>query len=513
MDAADAFQVGAAYESGTPRSAQRPRRTAGLTTPKVPAQGLPSASDLVTSAVVDAIDAPLMAPQRRGRLLEIGALVLTDTVVLTLAAVFGGWLVRAWTVGSFSVSLIALTVAASLLGLVIHGGYRSDRERLSPIGIRSWRAALYGYPTAIVFLAVVSGSRLGVSACALATLPAVVAIPVGRRVARLLPLPGRAQTTRVLIVGSGKVARRVAGRLARVDGIAVVGMVDSDPPPGEKVLGSLADLVSLVEQHRIDRVLVAFSRTPGHDTLEMLRKLNHQVSVSVVPRMFEMLSWRSSLEEIDGIPLLHVAPASLSTSSRLVKRALDVVVAGVALLVLSPLIAAVAIAVRLDSPGPIFFRQQRWGRRGEPFGIIKFRTMSVGAEAARDSLESDAGAEGGPLFKIKVDPRVTRVGAHLRRTSLDEIPQLFNVLRGQMSLVGPRPFVPDEAAQIVGTAARRYDVPPGMTGLWQISGRSNLNYDDLRHLDTVYVSSWSIWWDLRILLQTPGAVLKRKGAF
>ncbi len=510
MDAADAYPMGMSAEAPVrPGQAQRGRRSSALP-PNVPSQNRLMAPDLVTSVVVDAIDAPLKAPRRRGRFMEIAALGLTDAVVLLLAALVGGTLVRAATTRGFGVAATSLTVAASLLGLVLHGGYRSERGRLSPVGVRSWRAALYGYPTAVVALALFSGSRLGVGAAALAALPGALLIPLGRRVARFLPLPGRAQTTRILIVGSGKVARRVASRLGRFDGIQVVGMVDSDPPPGEKVLGGLSDLVSLVEEHRVDQVLVTFSRTPGHDTLEILRKLNHQVSVSVVPRMFEMLSWRSSLEEIDGIPLLHVAPASLSTSARVVKRALDIVVAGIALIVLSPVVLVTSIMIKLDSSGSIFFRQQRWGRRGEPFQIIKFRTMEVGAENARKDLASEST---GPLFKLRSDPRITRVGSFLRRTSLDEIPQLFNVLRGQMSLVGPRPFVPDEAAQIVGSAARRYDVPPGMTGLWQISGRSDLNYDDLRHLDTVYVASWSLWWDLRILLQTPSAVLRRKGAF
>lgn len=481
-----------------------------VTSPSTPWPSRLVAPDLVTSVVVDDIDAPLKAPRRRGSFMEIAALALGDAALLALSALIGGWLVRLTTARAFSADEVALTAAASLFALVVHGGYRSDRGRLSPAGVRSWRAAFYGYPTAVVLLAVLSGSKLGVGAATLAVLPGVGLIPLGRLFARQLPMPGRAQSTRILIVGSGKVARRVAGRLARVDGIHVVGMVDSDPPPGERVLGGLSDLVTLVNEHRVDHVLVAFSRTPGLDTLEILRKLHHHVSVSVVPRMFEMLSWRSSLEEIDGIPLLHVAPASLSTSARVTKRALDVLVASLTLIILLPVVLVTAIAIRVDSAGPIFFRQQRWGRLGQPFRIIKFRTMADGAEPSRKDLASDSP---GPLFKLRRDPRVTRVGAFLRRTSLDEIPQLFNVLSGQMSLVGPRPFVPDEAAQIVGSAARRYDVPPGMTGLWQISGRSDLNYDDLRHLDTVYVSSWSLWWDLRILLQTPSAVLRRKGAF
>ena len=393
MDAADAYPVGMSSEAPVRRGASgRGRRSATLTSPNVPSQGRLMAPDLVTSAVVDAIDAPLKTPRRRGRLMEIAALWSWPTPSFSRsppcsAAGSSG----PATTRHFGAADVALTVG----GQPARAWSSTADTAPSAAGCRPSACAagaprIYGYPTAVVALALFSGSRLGVGAAALATLPGALSIPLGRRLARFLPLPGRAQTSRILIVGSGKVARRVASRLGRFDGIQVVGMVDSDPPPGEKVLGGLSDLVRLVDEHRVDQVLVTFSRTPGHDTLEILRKLNHRVSVSVVPRMFEMLSWRSSLEEIDGIPLLHVAPASLSTSARMMKRALDIVVAGMALFVLSPVVLATAIAIRLDSAGPIFFRQQRWGRRGEPFRIVKFRTMEVGAENARKDLASDS---------------------------------------------------------------------------------------------------------------------------
>src|SRR5487761_1927571 len=205
MDAADAYPMGMSAEA-PPRhgQSQRGRRSATLA-PNVPSQGRLMAPDLVTSVVVDAIDAPLKAPRRRGRVMEIAALGLSDAVVLLLAAMLGGVFVRAATTRGFGVAATALTVAASLLGVVIHGGYRSERGRLSPVGVRSWRAALYGYPTAIVALALFSGERLGVEAAAVAALPGALLFPLGRRVTRVLPLPGRAQTTRILIVGSGKV--------------------------------------------------------------------------------------------------------------------------------------------------------------------------------------------------------------------------------------------------------------------------------------------------------------------
>jgi len=184
----------------------------------------------------------------------------------------------------------------------------------------------------------------------------------------------------------------------------------------------------------------------------------------------------------------------------------------VLLLFTLPLWALIAIAIEVTSPGPVFFRQERIGKGEKTFRIFKFRTMYPGAEHVRHDLAA-ANEVDGPLFKIKQDPRVTPVGRLLRVTSLDELPQLLNVIRGDMSLVGPRPFIVPESAQIDGWAARRYDVRPGMTGLWQVSGRNDLGYDELRRLDYAYVASWSLLWDLKIMWQTPACVLRRHGAY
>jgi lipopolysaccharide/colanic/teichoic acid biosynthesis glycosyltransferase len=177
-----------------------------------------------------------------------------------------------------------------------------------------------------------------------------------------------------------------------------------------------------------------------------------------------------------------------------------------------PLWVLVAAAVKLSSPGPVLFHQDRMGRGGKQFRIYKFRTMRVGADVEKAALAT-ANEVDGPLFKIKRDPRVTPIGRVLRATSLDEFPQLINVVKGDMSLVGPRPFVVPESAQIDGWAARRYDVRPGMTGLWQVSGRNDLAFDELRRLDYAYVASWSLLWDLKIMWQTPASVLRRRGAY
>jgi exopolysaccharide biosynthesis polyprenyl glycosylphosphotransferase len=204
----------------------------------------------------------------------------------------------------------------------------------------------------------------------------------------------------------------------------------------------------------------------------------------------------------------------LSRSVRVLKRAVDIVVASAGLLVLSPLLAVVAIAIRVDSPGPIFFRQRRHGRGGSEFKIVKFRTMVADAEAQRLAMSHMNEMEGaGPLFKMANDPRITKVGAFLRKTSLDELPQLWNVLRGEMSLVGPRPFVVHESEQITGWAGRRLDTTPGITGLWQVLGRNDIPFDEMVKLDYVYVTNWSLWWDIKILVQTLPTVLKRQGAY
>ena len=205
-------------------------------------------------------------------------------------------------------------------------------------------------------------------------------------------------------------------------------------------------------------------------------------------------------------------PADRSISRRRAKRAFDIVLSAIALVILLPVILFVALLIKLDSPGPVFFRQSRIGRDGETFGIVKLRTMRVNAEAELAGL-LDRNEGAGPLFKMKDDPRVTRVGGFLRRTSIDELPQLWNVLKGDMSLVGPRPPLPSEVAEYDDPSHRRLIVKPGMTGLWQVSGRSDLTWEQGVRLDLFYVENWSVPGDIRILIQTVGVVLRPNGAY
>ena len=312
-------------------------------------------------------------------------------------------------------------------------------------------------------------------------------------------------------------ATSLARRLARCEDIELVGFVDDDPylsnkPQSHHYLGTMLDLPRLCTETGTDRVVVAFSQTAQAWVAQMLRQLPSGVRISVVPRLFELVTWQSQIEDLHGLTLMDVAPPRLGAVNRTLKRSMDLVVSTLLLLALSPLMVAVALAIKVTSAGPVFFRQPRMGLKGKTFKIRKFRTMEHGADLIKIDLREHSNADG-PMFKIHNDPRVTRLGRFLRATSIDELPQLINVFLGEMSLVGPRPFVLDESLALDGWAARRFDVRPGMTGLWQTSGRSDLSFEELRQLDYAYVASWSLSWDLKILWHTPGSVLRRHGAY
>ena len=352
------------------------------------------------------------------------------------------------------------------------------------------------------------------------TLPVLLTVPVVRVLGGMAVRRRGVVRSRVIILGSGTVADSVASRLAGMPDVQLLGCVDDPGPYGDKVrgvtsigrLGAACDLPRLCDGLDADRVVVAFSPTDELALMETLRQLPPTVQVSVVPRLFDLLTWRSHVDEIHGLTVIDVAPPALSAGSRAVKRTFDLVVASGLLVLTLPGWIAIAVVIKVSSPGPVFFRQERAGRRSGLFKIYKFRTMRQGADEEKATLQAENEVDG-PLFKMRHDPRTTRIGRLLRATSLDELPQLLNVLKGEMSLVGPRPFVPDEAGRIDGWAARRFDVRPGMTGLWQVSGRNDLPFEDLQRLDYAYVASWSPWWDLRIIWQTPATVLHRRGAY
>ncbi|HUI03204.1 MAG TPA: exopolysaccharide biosynthesis polyprenyl glycosylphosphotransferase [Acidimicrobiales bacterium] len=349
----------------------------------------------------------------------------------------------------------------------------------------------------------------------------------GARLANQLP-PRRhgRRARRVVIVGTGVVAERMRTQLEAMAAVHVVGFVDDDPMDPAHCLGRLDDLSWVCEREAVDHVVVAFSRSDPEHMIDALRPVQGTLPITVVPRLFDVVPMSANVQELAyGFPGISVAPGTLDRWQRAVKRGADVVGAGLGLLALSPLLVVMAMAVRVSSPGPVIIRQPRVGREGRTFAMFKFRTMRVEGDvppaAGAGGLSDDDGpaaeaygeAALGPFPKLKCDPRVTRVGGVLRRASVDELPQLVNVLVGQMSLVGPRPFMLEDAARIGGWALRRYTVRPGITGLWQVSGRNDLTYDEMCRLDHLYVTCWSLGLDARILLRTIRAVSAGRGAY
>ncbi len=279
------------------------------------------------------------------------------------------------------------------------------------------------------------------------------------------------------------------------------------------VLGELRMLPSILSEHEVDELIVTDSDLSERELLEVVEEAHRRaVKVRVAPKTTELLTQRGQYVPGQGIPLFELRPPVFAGTDWAVKRSFDVIVSALLVAIGLPLWLAVAAAIKLTSRGPIFYRDLRMGLHEREFGMIKFRTMRRDAAELQGALEHRNEADG-PLFKIRRDPRVTAVGAALRRFSLDEIPNVVNVLRGDMSLVGPRPLPTRDYLQLAAWHRKRYLVLPGMTGLWQISGRSSLSFDDLVRLDFYYLDNWSIWLDITILAKTIPAVVGRRGAY
>lgn len=349
----------------------------------------------------------------------------------------------------------------------------------------------------------------------------IVTLPVARWITRETIWRRRSFEERVVIVGAGEVGHKLAGKIYKHPEyrVRLIGFVDDGEPvsrnggPDLPIIGTLADLERLIQRQHVNRVLLAFSRARHEDFLTITRICNeYSVRVNIVPRLFEVLSSRAGVDDLEGIPLLDVAQVELSQVSMLVKRVFDLIVGGVVTILCLPLFALIAIAIKIDTPGPVFFRQERMGRNGKVFRIFKFRSMVEGAESMRLEL-AEQNEYSGPMFKIREDPRTTRLGAWLRKTSLDELPQLLNVMKGNMSLVGPRPLWIEEAKECRGWTKKRLHITPGITGLWQVMGRNDIPFDEMVKLDYFYVTGWSLGWDIRLLIETIPTVLAKRGAY
>jgi len=326
---------------------------------------------------------------------------------------------------------------------------------------------------------------------------------------------------RVIIVGAGEVGRTVMRTIVAHPelGYQVVGFVDDNPQKGRtdigrfKALGSVNNLPRLIEEKAADEVIITLPWMYHRKIMSIVRECERrQVSAYIVPDLFQMSLSQVDVDDLGGVPLVGVREVGFDRGSLLVKRIVDIVGACVGLLLGVPLMALIALAIRLDSPGPVIFSQTRVGAGGKLFEIYKFRSMREGAEEELEQLRELNEADG-PIFKIRDDPRLTRMGRFLRCTSLDELPQLWNLLRGEISLVGPRPPTPGEVEGYQEWHKKRLEGRPGITGLWQVSGRSLLSFDEMVLLDIYYIENWSLWLDFKILMRTIPKVLSGEGAY
>jgi exopolysaccharide biosynthesis polyprenyl glycosylphosphotransferase len=322
---------------------------------------------------------------------------------------------------------------------------------------------------------------------------------------------------RALLVGEAQAVDDLRGTLgsgrAGID-YEFVGVVspsaNGSPQP---LLGDLSALPDVLDSYRLDELILTEADVGDRQLLEIVEQAHRRgVKVRVAPKTSELLTERAEYIPGQGVPLFELRPPVFAGADWVVKRTFDLVVSALVIVLGLPIWLAIAAAVKLTSPGPVFFRDRRVGLHETEFGMVKFRTMRLGAAELQPALEAENEASG-PLFKIRDDPRVTAVGRLLRRLSLDEVPNVINVLRGEMSLVGPRPLPVRDYERLEDWHRKRYLVLPGMTGLWQISGRSHLSFDDLVRLDFYYLENWSVWLDISILVRTLPAVLARRGAY
>ncbi|MFN0091923.1 MAG: sugar transferase [Acidimicrobiales bacterium] len=389
---------------------------------------------------------------------------------------------------------------------------------------RMVQAVAVGAVGVVLINALVEGASLRRGWLALFAVSALTLLLAEREVVRRLfgrvRRAGRAQR-RTVIVGVGREAQELRKVMDddRSLGFEFVGYLTVDEPgarldPGVAghVLGSVAEAVELVRTHDVGHVLVAGSAGELGALARLARLLLREgVHVELSPGLPDVTAARLTVRMFGRFPVVYLEAATQSGWRALAKRAFDFTAAALGLFVLSPLLVAVAAIIKLDSKGPVFYRQERVGQGGRPFRVAKFRSMVQDAHAHRDELLEQNEADG-PLFKLRNDPRVTRVGRVIRKTSIDELPQLFNVLFGEMSLVGPRPALPEEAERWSPELRDRLRVKPGITGMWQVSGRSATSFDEYSRLDLFYVDNWSLGWDLSILARTVPAVLFGRGA-
>jgi exopolysaccharide biosynthesis polyprenyl glycosylphosphotransferase len=354
---------------------------------------------------------------------------------------------------------------------------------------------------------------------------ALVSVAAARSAARTLARRQPAYVQNAVIIGAGEVGQLIGRKLLQHPEyhINLVGFVDAEPRAKRRDLGDVAvlgapeEIGEIVERHDVDRVIVAFSRDGHERMLELVRAIRKDnVHIDLVPRLFEAVGANVGIHTLEGLPLVGLPATGISRSSRFLKRGLDIIGSATLLALLAPLMLLISFLVRRDSRGPVFFQQTRLGMGLNEFTLLKFRTMYEGTDEAphreyiKQIMRSDALPGSNNLYKLERDDSITRVGRWLRKTSLDELPQLINVLRGEMSLVGPRPLIPYELELFNPHHFERFLVPSGLTGLWQVEARAHTTFGEALDLDVAYARGWSLGLDLRLLLRTPLLIFRKR---
>jgi exopolysaccharide biosynthesis polyprenyl glycosylphosphotransferase len=413
-------------------------------------------------------------------------------------------------------SFLILYCSLIVLGCISQGLYRTPRELTAFVESRRVAKAV-GIATALLVLFIFTSgnkeiSRLTVMLTGVANLLTLS----GWRYAKRRLVLHRAELgvgqSRVLIVGAGKTGNAFAGWLQqnRHLGYDVCGFLDPHPNGDKRVLGSVAELRKVALAHFVDEVFVTLPAEGPMIKQLFLEARDLRLDLHVLPDLYDGLAWRAPLHMIGGFPILELHREPIPTTGLAIKRVIDVVASLVGLVLVAPLLAAAAIWIRLDSKGPAIYRAPRVGKKGKRFLCYKLRTMVISADEEKERLRKENERKG-PFFKMEDDPRVTSCGRWLRKFSVDELPQLVNVLKGEMSLVGPRPHPVDDYEHYTLEHLRRLDVKPGMTGLWQVTARRDPSFETNMALDLEYIENWSLGLDLRILLRTLPEIIKAEG--
>ena len=472
---------------------------------------------------------------RRGRLVR-RALVLADAIGLAIAFVaaellFGTSSQPTDRVGTMTEFLL---FAATLPGWVVMAKlyrlYDNDDERADHSTIEDLVGVfhLLTVGTWLVYVAAWASGAAdpGMSRLIAFWLLGVALVTLARGVARARCRRHPDYLQNTIIVGAGRIGQLVGRKLVmhREYGINLLGFVDSKPRErrpeleGLSVLGGHEDIPRLIDTLGVERVVVAFSNESNEDTAQLVASLQAlDVQVDIVPRLFEVVGPHVKVHAVEGMPLVALPTAKRFPFSRSIKRAMDVVAASGLLVLTAPIFAFAAWQIRRDSPGPVFFRQVRLGMNKREFTILKFRTMRVDVdntvhkEFIAATMSADASTPANGVYKLERHDAVTRSGRWLRKTSLDELPQLLNVLRGEMSLVGPRPCLEYETEFFEPHHYERFEVPQGITGLWQVTARAHATFGEALDMDVAYARSWSLGLDVWLMLRTPLHMLRRKG--